>query len=149
MAAVRESADLDRLDGRIGLVLSLEGCDALGNDPAAIDTFWELGARMVSPDLEQPQRVRRRLWRSRPAAASAGGASDSSTGSSTLGAIVDLAHASERTFRDVLDRAGDAPLVVSHAACRALLDHPRNLSTTSCARSPTAAGSSASCSCRS
>jgi membrane dipeptidase len=45
-----------------------------------------------------------------------------------LGAAIDLAHASERTFEDVLDRSGDAPLLVSHAGCRALHDTPRNLS---------------------
>jgi membrane dipeptidase len=42
--------------------------------------------------------------------------------------ILDLAHTSEATWRDVLDRAGDAPIVVSHAACRAVHLHPRNLS---------------------
>jgi membrane dipeptidase len=44
-----------------------------------------------------------------------------------LGVVVDLAHASATTYRDVLERTGDAPVVVSHAACRAIYDHPRNL----------------------
>ena len=44
-----------------------------------------------------------------------------------LGVVVDLAHASPRTFADVLERTGDAPVVVSHAACRRVNDHPRNL----------------------
>jgi membrane dipeptidase len=127
VAAVREAADLDRLDGRIGLVLSLEGCDALGNDPAAIDAFWELGARMVSL-----------TWNNRNAFADGcgepAGGGLSRKGEElvdrlvALGAIVDLVHASEQTYADVLARSGDAALVVSHAACRALLDHPRNLS---------------------
>ncbi len=44
------------------------------------------------------------------------------------GAVVDLAHASPRTFDDVLARAPDAQVVVTHAGCRALHDHPRNVS---------------------
>jgi len=39
--------------------------------------------------------------------------------------ILDLAHASEQTWRDVL--AEGVPFSVTHAGCRALCDHPRNL----------------------
>ncbi|MGH3112230.1 MAG: dipeptidase, partial [Gaiellaceae bacterium] len=42
-------------------------------------------------------------------------------------AILDLAHAAERTFFDVLERA-ELPLVISHAGCRAVHDTPRNVS---------------------
>jgi len=41
--------------------------------------------------------------------------------------ILDLAHASEQTFRDVLEIAGDSPVLCSHASCRAVFDAPRNL----------------------
>src|SRR5262249_41384646 len=44
-----------------------------------------------------------------------------------LGVILDLAHASPALFADVLARSGSAPVLVSHAACRAVNDHPRNL----------------------
>ena len=40
----------------------------------------------------------------------------------------DLAHANEGTFFEVLERIGDRPVLVSHALCRAVHDHPRNLS---------------------
>ena len=42
-----------------------------------------------------------------------------------LGVILDLAHASEQTWRDVL--AEGVPFSVTHAGCRAVCDHPRNL----------------------
>jgi membrane dipeptidase len=46
-----------------------------------------------------------------------------------LGAAIDLAHASEQTFADVLERAGDgAALLISHTCCRAIRDIPRNSS---------------------
>src|SRR6185436_10092413 len=40
----------------------------------------------------------------------------------------DLAHASRATFFEALERSGDAAVVVSHAACRAVRETPRNLS---------------------
>ncbi len=43
-----------------------------------------------------------------------------------LGMMIDLSHASERTFYDVLQVA-KGPVVCSHSNCRALCDHPRNL----------------------
>lgn len=43
-----------------------------------------------------------------------------------LGMMIDLAHVSERTFRATLD-AVDCPVIVTHAACRGIADHHRNL----------------------
>lgn len=42
-----------------------------------------------------------------------------------LGVVLDLAHASEQTWRGVL--AEEVPFSVTHAGCRAVCDHPRNL----------------------
>jgi membrane dipeptidase len=44
-----------------------------------------------------------------------------------LGMMVDVSHISDKTFRDVL-RISEAPVIASHSNCRALCDHPRNLS---------------------
>ena len=43
-----------------------------------------------------------------------------------LGLMVDLSHAHERSFYDALD-ISSTPIVCSHSSCRALCDHPRNL----------------------
>jgi membrane dipeptidase len=127
VAAIRTRADLDTLGDRVGLVLSLEGCEPLGADPGSIDVFWQLGVRVVGL-----------TWNRRNAFAD-GCNEPPGGGLSTLGrelvdrlaelgAAIDLAHASERTFDDVLARSGDAPLLVSHAGCRAVHDIPRNVS---------------------
>jgi membrane dipeptidase len=119
---VRSRVDLDR-DG-IGLVLSLEGVEALEGDPAAIDEWWEHGVRMVGLTWNHPNEF-------------AGGISSPEQGLTTagrklvrrladLGAILDLAHASEPTWNDALAEF-DGAVVVSHAGCRAIRDHPRNL----------------------
>lgn len=43
-----------------------------------------------------------------------------------LGIMVDLSHAAESSFYDALD-ISSTPIVCSHSNCRALCDHPRNL----------------------
>lgn len=126
--AVRRKADLDVAgrDGPIGLLLALEGAEALGNDPWLLETFWALGVRMVGL-----------TWNRRnpfaDGAGERGGGGLSELGRRLvdlcvkLGVAIDLAHASERTFWDVLERAAGSPILCSHAGCRAVYDHPRNL----------------------
>lgn len=127
---VASSADLDSVAAgeRLGLMLSIEGSEALGSSPELIDAFWALGVRMVG------------LTWSRRNAFADGSGEPSPGGLSRLGeelvdrlvqigCAIDLAHASERTFADVLDRTGeDAALIVSHTCCRAIRDIPRNTS---------------------
>jgi membrane dipeptidase len=43
-----------------------------------------------------------------------------------LGMLIDLSHASDSTFFQVL-RMSRAPVILSHSCCRALMDSPRNL----------------------
>jgi membrane dipeptidase len=120
---VRERGDLER-DG-IGLMISLEGVEGLEGDPAAIDEWWERGVRMVGLTWNHPNEF-------------AGGISSPELGLTEagrelvhrlaeLGAILDLAHASEPTWDDALAEF-DGAVVVSHAGCRAVRDHERNLS---------------------
>jgi membrane dipeptidase len=126
---VRSAADLDAVERgeRIGLLLSMEGVESLGYDPTLIDVFWDLGVRMVSLTWN-----RRNPFADGAAEEPTGGLSrigrelvDRMVG---LGMILDLVHTSERTFWDVLERADGAAVVVSHAACRAVCETPRNLS---------------------
>lgn len=128
LVLVRTRADLDGLnpDARLGLLLALEGAEPLGADADLVDVLWELGVRMVAL-----------TWNHRNAFADgtgeSGGAGLSRVGRelvrrlAELGAIIDLAHASERTFFEVLDEAPEAAVVVSHAGCRSVFDVPRNL----------------------
>jgi membrane dipeptidase len=123
--AVRDGKDLDQVgSGPVGLMLALEGADCLGEDGWLLDVLAALGVRMASLTHNASN-------------AFAGGC-DGGDGLSPLGErfvdrmielgiVLDLAHASERTFWDALARAGTMPPVVSHSACRALHDHPRNL----------------------
>ena len=139
-AALRENADsafqvssADDLAGveageRVGLLLAIEGAEALGSSPELIDAFWALGVRMVGLTWS-----RRNAFADGSGEPSAGGLSrlgeELVDRLLELGCAIDLAHASERTFEDVLARAGDgAALLVSHTCCRAIRDIPRNTS---------------------
>jgi membrane dipeptidase len=124
VVAVRSRADLD--DSRLRLLLALEGCEPLGGDPEALRELHALGVRMLS------------LTWNLPNAFASGTADPDGPGLTArgrellaameeLGVALDLAHASERTFWQALE-AFSGPVLVSHAACRALNDHPRNLS---------------------
>lgn len=126
VAPVLRSGDLDSVErgDSLGLLLSLEGVEPFGYEVWPVDAFWELGLRMASL-----------TWNRRnpyaDGAADAGGLSR--LGRELVdrlrerGVILDLAHASPALFDDVLSRANGAAVLVSHAACRAVNDHPRNL----------------------
>jgi membrane dipeptidase len=43
-----------------------------------------------------------------------------------LGMMVDISHVSDKTFHDVLELS-KAPVIASHSSCRAICDHPRNM----------------------
>jgi membrane dipeptidase len=128
VVAIRSGADLDMVVAgeRIGLLLALEGVEAFGYETWPAEVFHGLGVRMAGLTWN-----RRNPFADGVAENDDGGLSR--LGRSLvdrlveLGVVIDLAHASPRTFADVLERAGGAPVLVSHAACRAIHEHPRNL----------------------
>jgi membrane dipeptidase len=129
VVAVRSLADLEAAlaPGHIGLLLSIEGMEPLGYDPGLIDVFCSLGVRMASLTWN-----RRNPFADGTAENPAGGLSrigrELVDRMAALPIAFDLAHASEGTFFEVLERTGDRPVLVSHALCRAVHDTPRNLS---------------------
>jgi len=111
--------------GETALILGLEGCTPLGYDPDLLEVFVRLGARVIGftwnernpfasgarqPDGEGLTPLGRALVR---------------TGD-RLGVLFDVSHLNERTFWDVLETSA-RPVVASHSNCRALFDHPRNI----------------------
>ena len=118
---VRTSAELD--DPRLRLVLAMEGVEPLEGDPGAFDEWYERGVRAISLTWNHANEF-------------AGGIDTPTRGLTDrgralirrfpeLGVVLDLAHASEQTWRDVLDE--EIAFSVTHAGCRAVCDHPRNL----------------------
>ena len=120
--------DLRRItaQGKVAVVLALEGAEPLGNDLAVLRLLHRLGLRMLSV-----------TWARRTPFGVGDWEHDSPGGltrlgrraigeMNRLGIIVDVSHGSDRTTADVL-AASTRPVIASHANARALRDHPRNL----------------------
>ena len=110
---------------RVGLVLAIEGVSVFGEDLWLLDLFAHLGVRVIGL-----------TWNEQNAFAHG---CDHAGGLTSLGEqfvdrlpgrgmVVDLAHASPQTVADVLERTPPGSAFVSHASCRAIYDHRRNLS---------------------
>lgn len=123
------AADIERCvaSGRMALLSGVENGDALGAEIANLERLHDLGARY----LTLTWMLSNELADAAGDAARHGGLSpfgrDVVEAMNELGMLVDLAHASEATFWDALERS-NAPVVVSHSGTEARGPHPRNLS---------------------
>ncbi|MEO7724117.1 MAG: membrane dipeptidase [Chthoniobacterales bacterium] len=119
-----------RSEGRIALLLTMEGAEPLGEDLHLLHSFHELGLRAIS------------LTHARVNAAAAGGifAASGSPGTGLtsfgrelvdecerLGIILDLAHINPAGFEEICART-TRPLIVSHSNARRYHDMERNIS---------------------
>ncbi len=110
--------------GKTAIILSVEGAALLGCSEAGLRGAYDRGIRLVTL-----------VWNKDNALC--GSCNDSGSGLTAegerfcrlcweLGMAVDLSHASERTFWDVLEIA-ERPVICSHSDAKALCGHPRNL----------------------
>lgn len=126
LVLLRSRADLAALpDGSVGALLALEGSHALEDDLRNVDVLYDAGFRMMAPAHFFDTGI----------GGSAHGAKKG--GLTPLGRawvakleekriLIDLAHASPRTFDDVV-RLARRPVVVSHTGVKATCDSVRNL----------------------
>jgi membrane dipeptidase len=113
--------------GMHAIFLGMENGYPLGNDVSLVDTFYQAGIRYITLCHSYNNDI-----------------CDSSTDSTEhdglsafgeevvermndLGVMIDVSHASDASFYDVIERSR-APIIASHSCARALCDHPRNLS---------------------
>jgi membrane dipeptidase len=112
-------------EGRIAVVICLEGASPLQNEISYLRNFYRLGLRCIGLTHD----VRNSLGdgiRER----SAGGLTHFGVRvveeCNRLGIVVDVSHLSDKGTEDVLE-ASSQPIVASHSNARALCPHPRNL----------------------
>ena len=124
----RSTDDIRRInrDGKIAVVLAMEGAEPLGNDLSVLRLLHRLGLRMLCFTWMRRTMFGDGTWENE----SKGGLSRlgrlAVREMNRLGIIVDVSHASDRTARDILD-ATSSPVIASHSNARAICDHPRNL----------------------
>jgi len=125
-ADVRRGVDSDP----VTLVLGMEGAEPLGGDVLVLDAFHRLGLRTLGLTHSRRNAAGDGAFFEPTPTGEPGGLSafgvEAVERCGDLGIVVDAAHLNEPGFWDVVDRVDD-PFVVSHANCRALRDHPRNL----------------------
>jgi len=128
ISIARRPADLyaDKREGRKSIMLAIENGLALGGKLENVEHFAKRGVVYITLCHNGDNDV-----------------CDSARGSTThngvsrfgrqviremnrLGIMVDLSHASEKSFYDAL-QLSQTPIVCTHSCCRALCDHPRNL----------------------
>ena len=137
----RSAADLvaAAASGRIALILGMEGTDAIGGDPAALEALHARGVRHICLVHEHANDfgASSQVWEGgemrwyRPGADPEGHLTargrDLLAEIKRLGLLVDVTHLVEPAFWDVLEAYGGA-VIVSHGGARALTDSPRYLS---------------------
>jgi len=112
--------------GKIAVLMGLEGGHMIGNDIRVLRAFAELGIRYMTLT-----HFYNNEW------ADASTDKPAHNGLTTFGKIVvhelnrqgvlvDVSHVSDKTFYDAL-AVSRAPIIASHSSCRALCNHPRNM----------------------
>jgi membrane dipeptidase len=112
--------------GKIAIILSIEGGEALEGDLGVLRMLYRLGVRLLTLTWNQRNQI-------------ADGVGESQTGSgltefgfkvidemNKLGMLIDVSHLSETCFWEVIKRS-KSPIVASHSNCYNLCPHLRNL----------------------
>jgi membrane dipeptidase len=126
LATSCEEIQNTRREGKIAVLLCVEGGHAINDDLHVLREFYAGGVRYMTLTHNGPT-----------------GWADSSSYAprhngltqfgreiiremNQLGMMVDVSHVSDKTFNDVL-QVSRAPVIASHSSCRAICDSPRNL----------------------
>jgi membrane dipeptidase len=121
--------------GKIGSMLGLEGGHAIENSLGALRAYYDMGARYMT----LTHNVTLDWADAALDSAKHGGLTtfgkEVVREMNRMGMLVDLSHVSPATMSDALD-ATEAPVIFSHSAARAIVDHPRNVPDSILARLP-------------
>ena len=129
-AAVDTNPEVSAVYGRcdlgdsLGLLLGIEGVSSFGEDIWPLDLLARLGVRVLAPTWNEQNAFAHGCDHEGGLTELGRRLTDRVPG---LGMVIDLAHASPQTLTDVLERAPEGAVFVSHASCRAVHDHRRNL----------------------
>jgi membrane dipeptidase len=115
-----------RTDGKIAILLAIEGGHMIDSSLEVLRQLYRLGARYMGlTHSGNTPWVGAAEYDDGPEGLTAFGR-EVVREMNRLGMMVDLSHASDRAFFDAID-ASSAPIINTHAACRVVANHPRNL----------------------
>ena len=126
-ASSRAEIEKNKANGLVSILLGMENASPIQKSLPLLREFWRMGVRYMTLTHNGDNEV--------ADAASHGtrwnGLSpfgrEVVAEMNRLGMLIDLAHASDKTFYDVLE-CSTKPVVSTHSCCRALASHRRNMS---------------------
>jgi len=113
-------------DGRLYVLLTLEGAESIGDDLTLLHLFYELGVSALGLTWNQRNLVADGVGEPRPGGLSRFGR-EVVQELNRLKMAIDVSHLAEPAFWDVLELS-EQPVMASHANAKKLCSHPRNLS---------------------
>jgi membrane dipeptidase len=125
----RSASDIERItqEGKIAALLGIEGGHAIEDDLGLLRMYNRLGVTLMTlTHMNSNHWADAATDVSRADGLSAFGRKVVQE-MNRLDMIIDVSHASDRTFFAVLETSSD-PVIASHSNCRTVCDHPRNLS---------------------
>lgn len=125
-----DADDAERIEkaGKRIVFISMENASPLATDPSLLSAYYALGLRMLG--LVHSSNDDFADSSTNPGGAEFNGLSEKGralvAAANRLGLVIDLSHASDATFDQVLELS-KTPVVLSHTASSALNKHPRNI----------------------
>jgi len=117
-------------ESRVGFILGMEGAEPLGTDLQLLSIFYKLGLRVLGLTHALRTYLADGAFLSDRKKGQAGGLTDVGVQfvekAQDLGMVIDVSHLNDPSFWDVIQYSR-GPLIASHSNCRALRNHPRNL----------------------
>lgn len=118
-------------EGKIAVLMGVEGGHAIENSLAALRELYRLGCRYMTLTHSNTNEWADSAGYSGPLVVRHHGLSpfgeDVVREMQRIGMLVDVSHASDETFWSVM-KVAKAPVIASHSSARALADHRRNMS---------------------
>jgi membrane dipeptidase len=126
MAFSPEDAARNRQDGRISIFIGMENASPIQESLPLLRMFHRMGVRYVTLTHNGDNAVADSAAEGKRWQGLSPFGREVVAEMNRLGMMVDLSHASDKTFWDCI-RLSQAPVVATHSCCRALCSHRRNL----------------------
>lgn len=126
LATCRNEAYANKAEGLFSVFLGLENGAAIGSQLDRLYEFHDAGVRYVTLCHSRDNQICDSCAQGSRWHGLSPFGKELVRHMNRMGMLVDVSHISDLSFYDVLD-ASSRPVVATHSCCRALADHPRNM----------------------
>jgi len=125
---VTKAADIlaAKENGSLGIILNFQNAVCIGDKLDNVNLFYDFGVRVMQLTYNTRNLLADGCLEREPAGMSKYGQKVVRR-MNELGMVIDVSHSSEKTTLDAISFS-DSPVAVTHSACKAIFDHPRNKS---------------------